>query len=71
VLVGVPDGAAAVLRVFDLAGRLVHTERLAAGETLVRWDGADDQGRRVAAGTYILQLDGPDGRREHKVVLLH
>ncbi|HPF69654.1 MAG TPA: FlgD immunoglobulin-like domain containing protein [Candidatus Krumholzibacteria bacterium] len=71
VLVGVPDGAAAVLRVFDLAGRLVHTERLAAGETLVRWDGADDRGRRVAAGTYILQLDGPDGRREHKVVLLH
>jgi M6 family metalloprotease-like protein len=71
VLVGVPDGAAARLDVYDLAGRLVHRQQCPPGEYLVRWDGRDRDGRRVAAGTYVMRLDGPDGIRSHKVVLLH
>ena len=44
-------------------GRLVrslHRGRLGRGETLLRWDGRDDAGRRTAAGVYFLR--GADGR---------
>jgi hypothetical protein len=50
------------LRVFDAAGRLVRTlvdampRSLAGSRTIVRWDGRDESGRRVASGIYHYQL---------------
>lgn len=67
----VPDGAAARLRIFDLAGRLVHTRAVPAGTTFAQWDGSDDDGRRLPAGTYILELDGAGAAVTRKVVLWH
>jgi hypothetical protein len=61
------------LRVFDLRGRLVRTltERsFPAGEASVFWDGTDDAGRRQAAGTYLLQLDGHGVTKTRKLVLV-
>ncbi len=69
--VSVPAGAPARLGVYDLAGRLVVSFTYPPGDYVVRWDGTDAGGRRAAAGTYILRLEGSDGVRTHKVVLLH
>jgi subtilisin-like proprotein convertase family protein len=51
------------LAVFDVRGRLVSqlvSGELAAGRHEVTWRGTDDQGRRMASGTYVyrLQADG-------------
>lgn len=52
------------LRIFDASGRLVRTlmqsDRL-SGRQRVVWDGRDDSGGRVAAGTYFYELRA-DGR---------
>ena len=44
------------LSVFDLQGRLVHETR-AAGRHTVAWNGTDDRGQAVPAGTYLYRLD--------------
>lgn len=67
----VPDGNEARLRIFDLAGRLVHARTATAGTTFAQWDGLDDDGRRLPAGTYILKLDGAGSAVTRKVVLWH
>jgi hypothetical protein len=60
------------LAVYDLAGRLVR--RLArgehaAGEHFVTWNGADEGGRRVAAGVYFYRLTAT-GRTATKTMVL-
>lgn len=60
-------------RVYDVRGRLVLTASLglqpAAANTWV-WDGRDQDGRRVAAGIYWLELRTPDDRSVRKVTLV-
>ncbi len=70
-LVSVAPGAAARLRIYDVAGRLTASYDYPPGEHLARWDGSGPGGRRVAAGTYFLRLEGSNGVQTHKVVLLH
>jgi len=51
----VPRAGAVDLEVLDLAGRRVRTLHQGfapAGALTLRWDGADESGRRVAAGLY-------------------
>lgn len=67
----VPDGAGARLRIFDLAGRLVHTRLAPTGMSFVEWNGQDDDGRRLPSGTYFLKLDGAGAPVTRKVVLWH
>jgi hypothetical protein len=67
----VPEGSEARLRIFDLAGRLVHTRTVTPGTTFAQWDGRTDDGQRLPAGTYIMKLDGSDAAVSHKVVLWH
>jgi hypothetical protein len=48
----------ATLSVFDVAGRRVREFRMSPSTAPVVWDGADDNGQRVAAGVYLMRLDG-------------
>jgi hypothetical protein len=48
----------ATLSVFDMAGRRVREFQITPAAAPVIWDGADDHGQRVAAGTYLLRLEG-------------
>ena len=50
------------VRIYDANGRLVRTLPTApAGETgVVAWDGADDQGRDLPMGIYVVLLDALD-----------
>ncbi len=50
--------------VFDVRGRHLRTLRehaASAGEGQVRWDGTDDNGRSLASGTYLLQMESARG----------
>jgi hypothetical protein len=47
---------AACLTIFDVAGRRIRWYELNVTDGSIRWDGRDDSGREVAAGTYILRL---------------
>lgn len=66
-------GFVARIRIFDAQGRPVRVLRsveLLAGQGVIRWDGANDEGRRARAGIYVLfvELFNPDGEtREEKL----
>jgi hypothetical protein len=38
-----------------------------AGVTRISWDGADEDGRPLAAGIYLLRLEHPGGRETLRV----
>jgi hypothetical protein len=62
----------AELDVLDLGGRRVRRlvrGMLAAGPHAVAWDGAADDGRRVAAGVYVVRLRA-EGRQESRSIVL-
>jgi flagellar hook assembly protein FlgD len=57
--------------IYDVAGqrvRTLHSGTLGTGETSVRWDGRDDDGRKVAAGVYWVRAT--DGIRERAAKLV-
>ena len=60
-----------VLRIHDVAGRLVRTFTLGAEPAgLTTWDGNDDGGRALAAGIYIVDLTSGREHARARVVLL-
>jgi hypothetical protein len=61
------------LEIVDLRGRVVRRlldEPLAARTHLIRWDGADAEGRPVASGVYIARVLAGKRQASHKMVLL-
>jgi hypothetical protein len=62
------SGGAATCRIYDLRGLMVR-ELLPEGAA-VRWDGANDLGRPVAPGTYVVLAEGGRSRASEKLVLL-
>lgn len=65
ILVPESEGAARLL-VFDASGRLRRAIAVAAGSP-PRWDGRDDRGRAVPAGTYFLRFVDGSGPHVGKV----
>lgn len=68
-----PRAGRARLAVYDAAGRLVRTlvdGEVPAGRTDARWDGRDDRGRAVAAGTYYARLTAGDVRLVRALALV-
>jgi hypothetical protein len=54
----------------DLRGRRVRTWTVGGQAGRLTWDGTDDQGRRLAAGVYILRLEANGRTRTTKVTWL-
>lgn len=66
------DGKAG-LAIYDAKGRKVRSfadQVRAAGWNAVEWDGKDDKGRVVRAGTYFARLEAAEGQRTEKVIHL-
>jgi len=66
------EGAVAHLEVFDLQGHLVRRlwqGELAAGPYKMKWDGRDDSGHSVSAGTYLARLTSAQHSATIKMVL--
>ena len=68
-----PRAGRVTLAVFDTQGRRVRTlasGRFPAGVHAVRWDGADESGRRVTSGVFTCRLESEAGTRQQRLVLL-
>jgi len=68
-----PADGRAVLRVYDVQGKLVKTMLdgvVHRGNVTVRWDGTDDGGRKVATGVYFYELRVGSERASRKMILL-
>ena len=70
-LLDVPEGPDVQLRIYNLAGRLIQEMTYPTGTHVAVWDGTDGRGRRVAAGLYLVRLEGSGFAHTRKVVLLH
>jgi hypothetical protein len=58
--------------VFDVRGRLVRTIESAekkAGRHAITWNGQDESGANVAAGTYLVRVESGDGISTRKILL--
>jgi hypothetical protein len=68
-----PPGGEVVIRIYDVAGRLVRTlvsDRQRPGYYDVQWTGVNDRGAPVASGIYFLQMKAPGFVESRKLVLL-
>ncbi|MCB9462202.1 MAG: exo-alpha-sialidase [Candidatus Eisenbacteria bacterium] len=66
----VPGEPVSQARVIDALGRHVATlDRQRAGDSVL-WDGRDDRGRAVVAGTYYVEARGPLGPATARVVFV-
>jgi flagellar hook assembly protein FlgD len=66
-------GGAVTIRVYDVAGRLVHelvNEFRPAGFHEVRWDGIGNRGEPIASGVYFVQMKSGTFAQAKKLVLL-
>lgn len=67
------DAGPVRLEILDASGRRVRVLTAAvlpAGEHRARWDGRDDDGRRMASGVYLARLRSPDGVAGRKLIVL-
>ena len=62
------------LKIYDVSGRMVRDLsgllQATGYSTTLRWDGTDDNGRRVANGIYFIALDSHDVKERVKVILV-
>lgn len=68
-----PAEGRAALRLYDLRGAVVRTlfeGETGAGSHAAVWDGTDQQGRPVPAGSYYSRLTGAGETATHRVLLL-
>jgi hypothetical protein len=73
VLFSVPQEGRAVVRVYDVSGRLVRTlddSLREPGPHEVRWNGRNGDGDAVASGVYFVRLEAAGHSKTRKVVLL-
>jgi flagellar hook assembly protein FlgD len=68
-----PDAGHATLRIYNINGQLVRillAGDLSAGPHLVRWNGFDDKGQRVASGVYFYRLEHGGKSLARKMLLV-
>lgn len=61
------------VRIRDVAGhvlRVLQRGTFGAVQRSLTWDGRDAQGRRLASGVYLVEIETPAGRAAGRVVLL-
>ncbi len=69
----IPVAGRARVVVCDVGGRVVrilHDAQLPAGSHVLRWDGRDESGRLLSAGTYVFRVEAGDGAVTTKSVQL-
>jgi len=68
-----PDNAQVSLKIYNIAGELVKTlvnEELSAGNYTYRWNGTNENSKKVSAGMYFYQISTPKYNETRKMVLL-
>jgi len=70
---GSPPGETPIVRIYDITGRLVHEStagRSAPGRSTAEWDLRDRGGSRVAAGCYLVAVEGLGAPARGKVIVM-
>jgi flagellar hook assembly protein FlgD len=70
--INLPSRESVRIRIVDLQGRLIRTDRIAhsdPGVLVYRWDGRDDQGRKIQRGVYIAQVDAGNQSARTKLIV--
>ena len=70
---GVPGDCQVTLKVYNLKGQLVRTlvnEYKLAGTYTATWDGRNEEGQRVASGTYLCKITAGGFSSTTKMVLV-
>ncbi len=70
---GVPRAEQVTIRIYDIRGSLVRTladGKFAAGFHNVIWDGRNESGLLVSAGTYLYRLESPTTNFTKKMIFL-
>lgn len=73
ILLQLPSGGAAAVHVFDPAGRQLRelaSRMFAPGRVQLEWDGRDERGLMLPAGTYFVRLRAAEGVRKTQVIRL-
>jgi hypothetical protein len=68
------EGSPLSVEVTDVSGRLVRAFDVASeslGEHLLRWNGGDNDGRRVASGIYWVRIRNKCGASSRKMAMIH
>jgi len=69
-----PSGCRVSLKVYDTNGRLVRVlveqDGVRSGQYRVRWDGGDNNGKKVPSGTYFLRLEAGNYSATRKVCVM-
>ena len=69
----VPHTAHVTIRIFDVLGkevRQLENRLFAAGSHIVQWDGRDHDGRALASGVYLVQLQAGELQATRKIMLV-
>jgi hypothetical protein len=59
----------ATVEIYDLAGRRVGREEVAAGRDECVWRPATPEGETLAPGVYLYRLEGQEQRKAGKIVV--
>ncbi|MGQ9700912.1 MAG: T9SS type A sorting domain-containing protein [bacterium] len=59
-----------MLKVYDLSGKLIKTQKVSANTPSVTWNATDNYGRKVPAGIYVLSVESDSKIFTQKAVLL-
>ena len=73
VRLGLPREGQVSLVLFDANGRRLRGlagRAMPAGEHSLRWDGLDENGRRVASGLYFMRLETTSGSRVQRFAVI-
>ena len=58
------------LSIYDLKGEKIKTilnEKQSSGEYALRWNGLNDNGKRIASGVYFYQIEVNDDKHASKL----
>jgi hypothetical protein len=61
------------IKIYNLKGQLIKNllnENKKAANYYIVWDGKDNNGHIVSAGTYIVRMNAPEYNSSHKIVMV-
>lgn len=70
IAVRVKENETSDLSIYNIKGQLVRTEKVAAGEHNIVWNGLDNSGKRCSSGIYFVQMKSATYSKTSKVLLV-
>jgi len=66
----IKSGESGTISIYNIAGQLISTYPVKAGEIKLRWDGLDRNGNKCASGIYLYRLNTPSYSVSKKMLII-